>query len=167
MDKTVLLGRLHEYADRKLLTLKDRLGAGVQGIVYSAKSQVEDDWVALKVHEHEPAFVRERDVYLRLRAIGIEHIRGCAVPRLIGHDDKLLIVEMTMVSRPFVLDFGGAHLDRPVEFSEEVMADWHAAKREQFSSDWPEVQAILRELESYGIFVEDVNPGNISFGIPE
>ena len=69
---------------------------------------------------------------------------------------------MTVVSRPFVLDFAGARLDQPFDFSEEVMADWQEAKQEQFEMHWSEAQAILRELETYGIFVEDVNPNNIS-----
>jgi hypothetical protein len=162
MDNTDLLCRLHEYATCVGLTLGERLGSGVQGIVFSAKSQAEEGRVAIKVHERETAYLRERDAYLRLRELGITEILGCAVPELLEYDDKLLILEMTVVSRPFVLDFGGAHLDRPVDFSEEVMAEWQAAKKEQFGARWAEVQAILRVLETYGIFVEDVNPNNIS-----
>jgi hypothetical protein len=45
-----------------------------------------------------------------------------------------------------------------------VLADWETEKKEQFGSRWPDVQAILGELEQYGIYVADVNPGNISFG---
>jgi hypothetical protein len=43
------------------------------------------------------------------------------------------------------------------------MADWYAQKMDQFGKHWGEVQSILRVLETYGIFVEDVHPGNISF----
>jgi hypothetical protein len=71
---------------------------------------------------------------------------------------------MTIVTRPFVLDFAGAYLDEPPDFSEEVLADWRAEKQEQFGSRWPEVQAILRTLQRYGVFLMDANPGNISFG---
>jgi hypothetical protein len=62
-----------------------------------------------------------------------------------------------------VLDFGGAYLDQAPDFSDEVMADWRAEKKEQFGARWGEVQAILRALEAYGVFMIDVNPGNISF----
>jgi hypothetical protein len=48
-------------------------------------------------------------------------------------------------------------------FSEEALADWLADKREQYGPRWPEVQAILAVLETYGIYMEDVSPGNISF----
>jgi hypothetical protein len=55
------------------------------------------------------------------------------------------------------------YLDYAPEFSDEVLADWRADKVEQFGDRWPEVQAILRELESFGIYMEDVSPGNIAF----
>jgi hypothetical protein len=164
MRDSDLVRRIHEFANRKGLTLGDQLGAGVQGIVFSAKSQSEEGRFAIKIHKHEPGYLRERDAYLRLQEQGITTIRGCNVPELIAHDDASWIIEMTAVSRPFVLDFGGAYLDAPPDFSEEVLADWHAEKVEQFGPRWPEAQSILRELESFGIFVVDVNPGNISFG---
>jgi hypothetical protein len=74
---------------------------------------------------------------------------------------------MTLVARPFVLDFAGAFLDKAPDFSEEVLADWRAEKQEQFGRSWPEVQAILRTLAGYGVFMIDVNPGNISWGDEE
>src|SRR6266436_4248684 len=78
--------------------------------------------------------------------------------------NTLWIIEMSLVSPPYVLDFAGAYLDWAPDFSEEVMADWRAEKQEQFEQHWPEVQAILAVLETYGVFMVDVNPGNISFG---
>src|SRR5262249_49960170 len=106
----------------------------------------------------------ERDVYIRLKEHGVTEIRGCNVPELIAFDDELWVIEMTIVARPFVLDFAGARLDWPVDFSEETLADWRRDKQEQFGPRWAEVQAILGQLEGFGIYMEDVNPGNISFG---
>lgn len=144
------------------MTLGDRLGFGIQGIVFAARKQAEDGQIALKIHDREEAYVRERDTYFRLQSLGITEVRGCQIPELIAHDNQAWIIAMTIVDRPFVLDFGSARLDRPAGFSEEVMADWQAAKLEQFGAHWYEVQAILREFESYGIFLEDVKPDNIS-----
>ena len=118
---------------------------------------------AIKVHEREPDYCRERDVYLRLAQHNIQTLRGCKVPRLVRFDDNLLIVEMTIVSRPFVLDFAGAFLDQAPGFSEEVMSDWLNEKYEQFGPHWPEVQLILAALKQYGIHMIDVHPNNISF----
>ncbi len=35
--------------------------------------------------------------------------------------------------------------------------------REQFEVRWPIVQAVLRELETLGIYMQDVSPSNIAF----
>jgi hypothetical protein len=119
---------------------------------------------AVKVHEREVEYRRERDIYLRLRDHGVAQVRGCEVPQMLRYDDELFVIEMTVVARPFVLDFAGAYLDRAPDFSEEVLADWRKEKQEQFGGRWPTVQAILGTLESFGVFMEDVSPGNISFG---
>ena len=164
MDKTELLRRVQEFASRNGLALGDELGSGVQGIVWSAKSQSEGGRLAIKVHKQEPDYRRERDAYLRLREHGITSIRGCNVPQLIAYDDDLWIITMTVVARPFVLDFGGAFLDQAPEFSQEILTEWRAEKMEQFEDRWPDVQAILSSLQAYGVFLIDVNPGNVSFG---
>jgi hypothetical protein len=119
---------------------------------------------AVKLHRRELEYVRERDVYLRLREHGVTTIRGCNVPRMLHHDDALWVISMTVVARPFVLDFAGAYLEEAPDFSAEVLADWCAETQEQFEPHWPEVQAILRALEGYGVFMVDVNPGNVSLG---
>lgn len=164
MEASDLLRRSQEFAVRNGLALGDKLGDGIQGIVFSAKSQVEPGRLAVKTHKQEPDYLRERDAYLRLQSLRITTIRGCNVPELIAYDDELRTIVMTVVDRPFVLDFGGAYLDRPPDFSEEVLADWQAEKQEQFGPHWLEVRAIMTELQGHGIFLVDVNPRNISFG---
>jgi hypothetical protein len=163
MFREELIGRVQRYVDAKGSVLGKQLGSGVHGTVFAIQNQTEPGSSAVKGYEREADYRRERDVYLRLHERGITRIRGCAVPEMIEFDDALRVIEMTIVTRPFVLDFAGAYLDRAPEFPEQVLADWRAEKAEQFGGRWPEVQAILRELESYGIYMEDVSPGNISF----
>jgi hypothetical protein len=164
MADSDLRGRAVEFAQQQRLTLLEELGFGVQGIVFAAKSQDLDGPFALKIHNQESGYLREREAYFRLRTLGIASIRGCNIPQLLGYDDAYFIIAMTIVVRPFVLDFGGAYLDRPPEFPEEVLAAWEKEKREQFGMHWPEVRAIRSELRSHGIYLLDVNPGNISLG---
>jgi hypothetical protein len=164
MTRDDLVRRAEEYAVREGRILGQQLGAGVHGIVFSAAHQTAGGLSAIKVHEREPAYARERDVYLRLREHGVTRIRGCKVPELIAFDDRLWVIEMRVVTRPFVLDFAGAYLDIAPDFSDEVLSDWRAEKQEQFGARWPEVQTILRDLEGYGVFMVDVNPGNVAFG---
>jgi hypothetical protein len=159
--------RAQAYANEHGLPLADELGHGVHGIVFATEGQVQHGTLplrsAIKAHLREIDYCRERDVYLRLQSCNVTMIRGFHVPQLLRFDDGWLIVDMTIVQRPFVLDFAGAYLDRAPDFSEEVMADWRADKLEQFGERWPEVEAILRVLETYGVYMEDVHPNNISF----
>ncbi len=164
MSRPELVRRAKEYSDRKGVLLGEQLGFGVHGIVFTIKNQTETGRNAIKVHEREADYCRERDVYLRLAEHGVKEVCGCAVPELIECDDDLWIIEMTVVQRPFILDFAGAFLDQAPTFSEEVMAEWHAEKAEQFGGRWAEVQVILRFLENLGIFLVDVNSNNVSWG---
>ena len=160
--KDELLQRAREYAARYGLSLANELGSGVHGIVYLAKDQAEIARSAAKIHYQEEAYRREREIYLRLKERGVKRIRGCEVPQLIRFDDDFWVIEMTVVGRPYVLDFAGAYLDKPPTFPEEILEDWRADKQEQFGARWPEVEAILRLLQMHGIFLEDVSPSNVA-----
>ena len=46
---------------------------------------------------------------------------------------------------------------------EEILEEWRRDKEEQFEENWPKAESILAELRRYGIYVADVNPGNIGF----
>lgn len=72
--------------------------------------------------------MREKQAYERLKFHGISDVLGFNVPQLRAFDDNLRVIQMTIVARPFVLDFAAAYLDRRPEFSEEVWADWEKQK---------------------------------------
>jgi hypothetical protein len=162
-NRPELLPRAQQYSQRKDLGIGRPLGSGIHGSVFAAEYQAGTGRSAIKIHERELYYCRERDIYLRLKECEVTEIRSCTVPELLDFDDELWVIEMTVVSRPFVLDFAGAYLDQPPDFSEEVLADWRTEKQEQFGERWPEVQAILTALEGYGVFMVDVHPGNVSF----
>lgn len=130
------IARVKEYARHHRLVLAAELGHGVHGSVFTAQSQPEKGIAmlptAVKAHKREADYLRERDVYLRLRENSVASIQGCHVPEMLCYDDHLWIIEMTVVVPPFVLDFGGAFLDKAPDFSDEVMADWRAEKIEQY-----------------------------------
>jgi hypothetical protein len=124
------------YAARYSLTLTKRLGSGIHGIVLVAQSKLQPGRTALKLHRDFTPYDQEKRVYQRLRERSLRQILGFHIPTLVRFDDALLAIEMTIVRPPFVLDFAGATLDAPMEFSEDVWADWRAAKEEQFGQDW-------------------------------
>lgn len=158
--------RLTRYAAEHGLTIGDRLGFGVHGSVYEAERQEGFGRSAIKGFDREDAYLRERDVYLRLQSLKIVRLCDCNVPQLLAFDDSLWVVEMTIVKKPYVLDFAGAYLDHKPDFSAETLEEWRTAKAEQFGDQWPKVETILWALERHGIFLIDVNPNNIAFDDP-
>jgi hypothetical protein len=159
----LLIQNARTYAAQHQLCLAERLGFGIHGIVFVAENNTKAGKTAVKVHRAAEPFRRECAVYERLRDAGVSRILGFNVPQLIRVDDKLLVVEMTVVVRPFVLDFAGAYLDTLPDFPEETWAEWEAEKREQFDIRWPKVQAVLGELETLNIHMVDVSPSNVAF----
>ena len=109
-------------------------------------------------------FQRERDVYLRLQEHGITEVDGFAVPKLIALSADINLIEMGIVSPPFVLDFAGAYLDRAPDYPPEVMQEWEEDKREQFGDErWETVRILMFAFQRMGIYLADVKPGNIMF----
>jgi hypothetical protein len=78
-------------------------------------------------------------------------------------DQEFVAIEMTIVRPPFLLDFADALLDEPPDFSEDVLRQWEEDKAEIFGERWPGVTRILAALQTFGVYLLDINPGNISF----
>ncbi len=159
----MLVQRSEAYARRRRCTFAEELGDGIHGVVRVAEDNANFRRYAVKLHRYPEAYFRERAVYRRLAGLGVVTIRGFNVPQLLGWCDECLAVEMTIVDRPFVLDFAGAWLDEPPEFSVELWRDWEREKLGQFGARWPEVQAVLAELRALGVAMLDVSPSNIAF----
>ena len=139
------------------------MGSGTQGTVFTALRPRYPSVFAVKFHLREVAYYREVGVYRRLQELNINEVCGHEVPLLLNCNDELLAFEMTIVRPPFILDFGGAYLDRPPDYSEEVWDDWRVQKAEAFEENWLAVEEILATFRLFGIFIADVNPGNIRF----
>ena len=150
--------RAGQYAERIGARLASQLGAGYDGIVFATQAGS-----AVQSLRFVELYRRGRDVYTRLWEAQIESVSGCNVPRLLNFDDELWVVELEIVQPPFVLDFAGARLDQPLDYPEEVLAEWEAEKVEQFGEDWPRVRQVLSGFRRLGIYLADVKPGNISF----
>jgi hypothetical protein len=112
------------YATQHGLRLSTRLAFGMHGIIFTAEGNLDAAHpvaiTVLKVHRAREPCEREKAVYERLKQAEISTILRFNVPALLGYDDAKLIIEMSIVTRPFVLDFAGAYLDFPPEFSDEI-----------------------------------------------
>ena len=124
-----------------------------------------DKETAVKVLERMAGYYNERDSYLRLAEYGItEKIEGFWIPQLIGYNDDLWVIEMQAISEPpYIIDFAKVGIDRPPDFSEEVLRYAQEKGQEEFGRHWPEVCQLLATLESFGIYYLDPRPSNIVF----
>lgn len=156
---TNLEQRIKDYAKANQLrfNLKEKVGHGNDGDVWATNRST-----VIKVFFRDDSYYREKACFLRLQALGIKDLDGLSVPQLIQYDDSLLIIEMTFVNPPYVLDFGKAYLDGGSPYDEEQLADWRSRLRQSFrKDDLPRVHRILRTLAGYGIGYYDARPWNI------
>ena len=156
--------RLHRLANSYVTTrgiqvdFNAQLGFGNDGTVWATNNDT-----AIKVFERFGNYNREVACYQRLRDLNIDEVGNLSVPRLVDFDEELLVVEMTIVTPPFLLDFGKAYLDQPPDYSAEVLEDWERERVELFGDRWSEVREALSWLRSIGIYYYDAKPGNITF----
>ncbi|MEZ6060712.1 MAG: hypothetical protein R3C19_10145 [Planctomycetaceae bacterium] len=151
--------RVKRYADSRGIQLTDWLGQGFDGVVVRTNVKT-----ALKALAFEPLYQKERDVYLRLREHQVQEIMGFSVPVMFAFDDDLWVIEMEVVTPPYVLDFAGAYLDRRPDFPDDVMEEWQADKLEQFGEErWSVVRSLMAHFARMGIHLADVKPGNVTF----
>lgn len=151
------------YASRRKKQIRSQLGAGIEGIVFATDYQT-----ALKAHRYRAAYEREREVYLRLKAYGVEQVAGFNVPKYLDSDDELMVIEIEHVTPPFVVDFAQALLDGPVRRTEEEHEEWEADGCEMFGRQkWEVVKTILSGFRRCKVYLADIHPRNIDFGDDE
>ena len=158
-----LVNLAQQYTVKRNFKLGEPLGSGVHGNVFKAADNAKPLFLAVKFHHGQQPFELECLVYERLLDHQITRILGFNVPRLLHFDDEFLAIEMTIVDSPYLLDFADARLDQAPSFSEDVIGQWEEERSEMFGKKWPEVKSVLTELELLGIYLRDINPGNISF----
>jgi hypothetical protein len=151
------------YAARHELQLVERLGYGIHGSVHVVEGKVKGRQSAIKAHRTTEFYRRELAAYERLTRAEVTEVLGFHVPQFIRADEELEVIEMTIVTRPFVLDFAGAYVGARPDFPEEVWAEWEAEKQEQFGTRWTVVRSVMSAFEDLGIHLVDVSPNNVAF----
>jgi hypothetical protein len=135
-------------------------GPGQDGFVMRS-----DRPTAVKFFDRYDRFCRELEVYQILDAKGIRWIAGHNVPRLVGADESLRVIEMSIVDRPFVLDFAGAKAPEEIpDFEEHVIEEHLAHMRELFGDRWADALHVAEMFrQATGFTLLDIHPGNIAF----
>jgi hypothetical protein len=122
--------RVEEYERRHRCRLLGVLGAGIGQDGFVRRS---DRLTAVKFFDRDDRFRRELEVYRIVQVKGIDAVAGHFVPELIAADEALLAIEMTIVERPFVLDFAGAKRPEEIpDFDAEIIEEHHEHLRELF-----------------------------------
>jgi hypothetical protein len=148
MVDSILQQRAGEYARQLEIAIdfSRALGSGMDGSVWQTNRIT-----AVKALERQHNYRQELECYRRFKAAGVNRVGRFAVPELVGHSDELQIIEMTIVARPFILDFAKVYLDRPPDYTPEVLAEDEERNREIFEDRWQEVKSLLWALRQYGI----------------
>lgn len=117
----------------------------------------------IKVHRNRMEFTNELIVYQKLAEKPRKQIQGFQIPKLIDYDESLWVLELSIVTPPYVLDFGRASLGSPPAGFDPESEDWISEKRRLYGNRWPEVARLLDALRLMGIHFTDVHKGNICF----
>ncbi len=145
-----------EYSSRSI-------GSGNDGFVWRTSRQT-----AVKVFWREDTYQRELACYERLRDRHVAKVKHFKVPRLIDFDDELSVIEMELVTPPYLLDFGKAYVDYRPEYSQDALDCWDEQYRELWGEEqWKMVRKLMASLTMVGIYYQDPTPRNIHFGETE
>ena len=136
------------------------LGHGTDGSVWRTSRGT-----AVKSFFYEKNYRDELECYLRLMKYEISEICGLAVPTYEDSSDSLLTLEMSIVQKPYLLDFGKVYIDEPPPYfgDRQLMENWYAEVRDLFESDAETVHSVLFFLQKFGIYYVDPKPANIRF----
>jgi hypothetical protein len=154
--------RVQNYESWYQCRLLERLGPGPgqDGFVL-----LSDRRSVVKFFDRSDRFARELEVYQVLRDKGIRRVAGHWVPSILNWDEELHAIEMTIVERPFVLDFAGAKLPEEVpDFEEHVMDEHVEHLQELFGERWCDAMHVAEMFrQATGFTLLDIHPGNIAF----
>lgn len=155
--------RIHRYEQRHLCLLDAGYlgpGPGQDGFVMHSSR-----FTAVKFFDRRDRFIRELEVYLVLEDKGLQKVAGHAVPILMDFDIELLAIEMTIVRRPFILDFAGAKRpDEIPDFEDHIIEEHHEHLRELFGDRWLDALHVADAFrQATGFVLLDIHPGNIAF----
>jgi hypothetical protein len=120
---------------------------------------------AVKFFDRTDRFDRELEVYRILTDMDIHEVAGHRIPTLTNWDESLRAIEMTIVERPFVLDFAGAKRPEEVPDFEQHVWDEHLEHlQELFGDRWADANHVAEMFrQATGFVLLDIHPGNIAF----
>ena len=139
------------------INLESPLGHGNDGSVWASNRDS-----AIKAVYRERNYRAEVECYQRLKEAKTEKVDDFVVPRLLGFNDDLRVIEIEIVEPPYLIDFGKVSLDIPPDYPAEILAEEEERHAELYGEHWPKIASVLAQLQHYyGIYYLDPKPGNI------
>jgi hypothetical protein len=129
------------------LELERPLGHGTDGCVWASSRLT-----AVKALYRRRNYELELACYERFRERGIVQLAGFSVPQLVAFSDELMMIEMELVTPPYILDFAKVSIDQRPDFSPEVLAEWNEQMADLFEQRLPKVRSFCvpwSTLESF------------------
>ena len=140
--------------------IDNELGSGTDGTVYSVSGPS-----VVKVHKDLHRFNNELNAYLRLRKHNVNSVGMFHIPELRSHDTRHLIIEISVVKPPYLIDFGKSHLDEVPDYDDEAWTMWWERVEQVFGDNTAVASQIFYQMvRKYGIYHLDLNPYNLNFG---
>lgn len=142
-----------------------KLGGGVNGIVFSTSRGS-----AVKIFQLREGYTQELRAYQRIDACGVWEVCGFTIPHLLKWSDNRLLIELSIVQPPYLLDFASCCIDKdPRDVHPPEWLDQYAERIEFLHEDRaPRVFEVYNALSRLtGIFHTDLRPTNIGFGNAE
>lgn len=95
----------------------------------------------------------------------MDRIGQFEIPVFHACDTRLLIIEMSVVRPPYLIDFGKATVDDDQGWSGEQMSMWWDKVNDVFEHDAAIASSIFTQLrDKAGVYQWDLNPANLNFG---
>jgi len=151
------------YLTRNKLLIVGSLGHGKDGDVLKT-----DRKSAIKKLKTLELYRRELRAYKLLDELSIVELEGFALPRLLGYDENSLLIEMTIVTPPYLLDFASTHDEVELEhlgFTDEIWAEREQHWANIFGDQWPRVRTLRNTfLRLTGLMHLDPSRNNVRLG---
>jgi hypothetical protein len=147
------------YLDGKR-RIENELGSGTDGTVYGVSGPS-----VVKVHKDRHRFNNELKAYLRLREQNVNSVGMFHIPELRNYDPEQLIIEISTVRPPYLIDFGKSHIDHTPDYDDEAWDMWRERLGQVFGDNAGVASQIFHQMvRKHGIYHLDLNPYNLNFG---
>lgn len=97
--------------------------------------------------ERRRNYENELGCYQILGQHQVTEVQGFNIPQLLGWSDELLVIEMTIVKPPFILDFGKSYLFFPPEYPSDAEEEHQRKLEDTFGDYLPQVELALSFLQ--------------------